>query len=862
MFKLTRLLRLLSNCCKLSPKSKKRIIFIVSLSFVLGANIYFRAGSIYLPQLKDQAKSIVEQKIRQEVIKGIDEKFSDLNIFAKKTLANVALSDYKKQNKKEVEKLIQENYFKLKDPYQDAAGQTYLSELDCWDWAKYTENVFHSGHVGDKVVDGKELNSFMLAPSGSYISWNNFLFYFSSFLYKVFSFINPAPLFNFLFYLPLFFTAVFIVLLYLFCFYHWDNLTAVITSLFVGLSPIFLSRSCAGWFDTDIFNLLFPLLIVWSYLLACSASSVHLRTRHMCIAGFWVGLFCCTWQYWWFIATIIFVCEAYSMVNLVFIYWQYKEENFALFRQRLFSLSSFLLFSSFWVIIFSGIQPLKDLYGQIQHAFNLNTSLTVSIWPNVYSTVSELRKVDIVSLAKSIGGVGLLFLPVVSLGGLFIFVFSKKKCTVFQREAIVIMIFWFMSMCIACLKGIRFSMFIIVPLGLSLGWGVSELCKYYKTKKIMLGYIAVIVIALMAGLFNNAYSLFRGTYPLMGDTWYRALTQIKEYTPKEAIINSWWDFGDWFRVVANRRVIFDGQSQDMPQAYWMARVLITNNEKEAIRILRMLNNGGNKAFDIINEHIKDPIKSVIFLKKLLSCDILEAKNSLAKFLPPLAAKDVSKILFNKPDKAYFVVDSTMQYKIFPISYIGNWDFVKFYINKNINKKTKEEITRQLSEWGIDSSQARKLYDEAILVSQGNLDLWLSPRLQLRGGIEMGSERNGAVFFDNGLVYNPKEQTVDMYSSADRKYITPGSLFILKQGKLEEISYPGNDLNPSVLIFKNQKEEYRCIAFDRELAGSLFARLLFLKGKGLKYFKPFIEEEGEDNYIGVFEIVWDGIEDER
>jgi len=57
-----------------------------------------------------------------------------------------------------------------------------------------------------------------------------------------------------------------------------------------------------------------------------------------------------------------------------------------------------------------------------------------------------------------------------------------------------------------------------------------------------------------------------------------------------------------------------------------------------------------------------------------------------------------------------------------------------------------------------------------------------------------------------------------------------------------------------LIFKIE-QDYYALMLDRELARSIFVRLYFLNGAGLKYFKPFIQEQKESKYIRVFEIDW-------
>ena len=49
--------------------------------------------------------------------------------------------------------------------------------------------------------------------------------------------------------------------------------------------------------------------------------------------------------------------------------------------------------------------------------------------------------------------------------------------------------------------------------------------------------------------------------------------------------------------------------------------------------------------------------------------------------------------------------------------------------------------------------------------------------------------------------------------------------------------------------------YKCILLDRELGMSIFTRLYFLRGKGLKHFIPFIDAEEGNNYIRYFNIIW-------
>jgi dolichyl-diphosphooligosaccharide--protein glycosyltransferase len=630
----------------------KFIFFALCLGLTLGLNIYFRSFPINFPQLKIQAKNTIEQNIYQEAVKEINSKFIEVSPLIKDKLVNSLVLE-KKRQKKIIKNQILQEYLRLKDRYQDDSGSTYLMELDCWHWARYVDNVLKKGHPGDKIVNGRQFDSLMLAPSGMKLLWNNFLFYFSVFLYKIFSLIKSAPLFTFLFYLPLFFIPLFIITLYLFCLRYWGNICAITACSFLGMAPIFLQRSSAGWFDTDILNLLFPLLIIWSYLLVFNVASFKKRLFWICLAGFWTGLFCFTWHQWWFIFLIIVIYEIYSLLNLASLYLQYKIKNLNLLRLHIVSLISFLSFSFLWTTVFAGLGPLKNLYFQVKDALILNKALTGSVWPNVYATVQELKKVGILEMAYPIGGQFLFTFSLGSMLGLFLLTKRKSKYTAFKQEAILIFTIWFIIMFFSCFRGIRFTIFLLLPLGISLGWMLSEVRKYFSNKKWMNFAMPVIVLILLIKFINNASIVAKETFPFMNDAWYKTLLGIKESTPKEAIINSWWDYGDWFKAVSERRVIFDGQSQNTPQAYWMARVLTTDNEEEAMAMLRMLNNGGNQAFKIINRNIKDPFKSIFILKSALLSEPETARKNLLEFLSPVDVEGIIKLIFDRPDRAIF-----------------------------------------------------------------------------------------------------------------------------------------------------------------------------------------------------------------
>ena len=793
---------------------------------------------------------MVENGIRQKITQEVYQKFPQYDPMAKDRLIKVGMAEYKRYNQKEIKKQIQDLYSQLKDRFQDESGQTYLMELDCWHWARYVENVFYLGHPGDKVKDSRQWDRLMLSPKGDYLAWNQFLFYFSAFLYRGFSLFKSVPLFTFVFYLPIVFASVFILVLYLFVRQTSSSLGAVVSCLFIGLSPIFLPRSCAGWFDMDILNLLFPFLIVWTYLKAHTAVSWKLKFFWIGFSAFWMNLFCYTWVKWWFILLIIIIYEIFSQALMVFINFRHKTKDSGLMKERAATLSFFLVCSLFLIAIFSGWQPFGVFYREFTGALALNKPLIPSIWPNVFSTVAELRKVDLREIANSTGGI---FISVAALFCMIVFliqVLMGRKYTGLRREAIIILAFWFLSMLYATLMGVRFTVFLLVPLGIFLGWAISDIYQYLKNRGKKYSIPAISLVFILCFIFTErANRVAKNIYPLMNDAWYKVLTLMKDTTPQNSTINSWWDFGDWFKVVAMRPVIFDGQTQNVPQAYWMARAILSTNENEALGILRMLNNAGNQAFEIIDAYLNDPLQSVLLLETIIPLPSGQAKEILLDFLPQQAADKVVILLFDKPENAYFIVDPSMIAKMSAISYLGNWNFSKVYIVQNFNKKEKEQILEHLEKLGKDKAEIRKFYQEVFLIPAKNLESWISRPYQFYSGLVPGRQSDGMIYFDNGFVYNPKEQLIKSNNGQ-----IPRSLFLATGNNIVEKFYPDANLIFSILVFENQ-EGYKAVLLDRELANSLFVKLYFLKGRTLDHFKLHIDAQEGSEFIGSYKIDW-------
>jgi dolichyl-phosphooligosaccharide-protein glycotransferase len=565
-----------------------------------------------------------------------------------------------------------------------------------------------------------------------------------------------------------------------------------------------------------------------------------------------VGIFCFNWTFWWFIAAVIVMFEGAILCLLAAERMLRKAENRAVMAQHLISLGAFLGFTLLWVLVFSGPKPLVELYRQLQLAFILNKPLMASIWPNVYSTVGELRRLNFKETMDAVGGAWIFVPACLMLLGLLIRGIVDRSWEAHKRRAVLLLSVWFLSMLFASSRGIRFVVFMLPPLGIALGWGVHELYLRFRSRYRIYSWLfsAACCILVAWAVIPRGYMSAMRIFPLMDDTWYRVLSLVDEKTPKDTILNSWWDFGDWFKVVGNRRVIFDGQSQDTPQAFWMGKALLSQDEVKAAAILRMLNNGGNKAFEVVNQHVKDELRSVLLLESILGAKPEDAQPLLAEYLPVPAVQQVMGLLYAKPAPAYFVVDPTLQYKMPAISFLGNWDFAKVYIVQNFNKLEKEKILEYLQKLGKDPQEMQQYYQEAFLISRDKLDRWLSRPVQFMGVYSSGREQNGIVTFANGMTFDVRNRMAKSLQGQ-----VPRSIFMMQEGQLVEIPVPGANIDLSVLVTFDQERGWRCMMMSPSLGRSLFTRLYYLKAEGLTRFRPFVDAEEGNNFTRVLAIQW-------
>ncbi|HOE68034.1 MAG: Undecaprenyl-diphosphooligosaccharide--protein glycotransferase [Candidatus Omnitrophica bacterium ADurb.Bin314] len=848
---LSGVLNRLSGAVPARIEFRSPVTAILLMVLCLGANIYVRLFPAHLPGLRQEALlNVVNAELKEGAGNYTGE--ARLKGLAVSAAAQTGIT----RDPTAFSRKVDAELTKLKGPLQDESGLTYLLESDPYAWAVWTENVLRYGHPGNRIVNGKSHDSLMLAPRGLEVFHFTFLFYLTAHLYKAVSLFSGAVSFqSFLFYVPVFYSACFLALFYLFVRRWSTDLAAFFAVMLAGFTGEMVQRGCAGWYDFDMLSLSFAVLVGGCLAEAFRDGGWKRMILGTVAAAFFEGVYAMTWLGWWF---MLVVAAGFFISSATLAVIAGPQKLSAVLRSLFFHLSAAVLF---YVLSFlfagwmTGVDMIERV-GWLRSFLRFNTALGADIWPNVFYTISELGALSLRGIASRFYGVILFSAILVSVAFAVVREWRSDR-----RSVVLILLSWFAFMFFASFRGNRFVLYLAVPAFAFFGIALAEyLPGWIKDRlggilRILAfgGYVVLLGFLVRTG-FASGIAVAESIRPVMNDAWYEALSRIERETPRDAIINSWWDFGSWFRYYGKRGVIFDGQSQGGQLAYWMARAMLETDEEKAVRILRMLDLSGTGAFFLIQERIRDPYRSKTVLDSLLASDEATAREILAsEGFEAEGAKKVLDDLFRLPAPAYFVVEGSMVGKMASISFIGNWDARKLMIERMAGEPAEAVRGRLTSLFGLAPEEAERLYQRQTETLKGvDRNESISTRSDFFSSPVKGEKGKSLIRFDNGVVFDPVSPEVLYYSEAASKFRVPKRVVLWREGVRSEMKNEGGGDDATVLIAANG-EEYRAVLANDDLIDSLFVRLYLLGGSGLKHFNPF---HSDDEYkIYIYEIDW-------
>jgi len=774
---------------------------------------------------RDQATMMVVYNIKQTLLQEILSQAPSMPPALANHLAEEKLNETMHSDKQKVMDAIDKVTIQMAKA-SNTPAKIYLLESDPYDFYNLTENIVNTGRIAKVIKGSKYFNPLMCAPFGC---WQPFTLhpYWGFVIYKTLQIFDPhISLMSAVAFTPLF-TYLFIIAAFLWVcrVLNYSVIASFIGTLFLIMAPINLKRGSLGWFRTDPYNILFPLLLLGCLFLALRPVSKKDGYRWAIIFGLTLAVYALFWQGWGLLFFMGIACAlgaaAYNFLikqdkththqNLVFL---------AIFiGTTLLIVSMCFSFQDFFILF-------KEGFGELQKF----THRGLDLWPNLFMTVGELKKPSFGSITTSAGGPILMLL---ALGGL---IYSLRLAIENFRQAkaidtLILTIFLLVTMALS-LNGERFILFATIPLSILAAAAAN---RFISLKTVGLP-LAGLLIALV--LFNANRDIRTVLTPIFNSTWDEALTKIKTDSPTDSVVNTWWAPGHFIKAIAHRSVPFDGASLDQGAVgYWMANMYLSQDEAQARGILRMLNASGNKPAEYL---VKCGLK-LSDATTLLLAIAPETKIQAAQTLKGIISDDQIRTLLSmthdKIPHSYVLVYTELVDDNLMIAFSGHWNIKKIEdINANavMLSQVPKRSTPEFIDYLWNTMGGSPKYSDALAL--------------------LGQNNNHLLFRENlNIDLDDMDATIQSPQYGEGH---PLSVFYLKDNAVVEHVNPDGNLNYSVILYQ-EDGQYVARLMDRALANSMIMKLYYFDGKGLQYFKPLIlsHDPTGRTRIKVFKVIY-------
>jgi len=762
--------------------------------------------------------------------------------------------------------------------YQDQNGLPYFSEMDSYYNLRMTQDYLDHGYLGDTILNGTEWDLHSSFPPGQSAEYTPLIVYFTAFTYKFVNLFTHVPLNAVAIWIAPFIASLAVIPAYLLVRRITNDYGGITAGLLVGLAPAYFAHTFAGFFDTDQFNMIIPLLVVMFFIYSMLANTMKSRTIYAALAGFVMLLFTLAWSGWYYIYYLVVATSVIYLLISKFLLnnktnkpTDYFKGKLGWFNDKpdLFTLIVFLIASLLLMTLSIGVSGIITGILSPVGASQIQSAVQSTTYPNVYVSVSELQIPSVSEVINGVGGYIPFFFGIFGLIALFWNLKTREvkeekpkkprkprrrgrssrrkaeekevetETKVIKPDQIpqktnyvfycVFFTLWLLVTTYAMTKGVRFIEDFALPITLTAGIFVGLLFGFVKGRIPNISYqkviMAVIIIAVAFSPVITAYGISSTVVPGADDSMVSSLQWIGNNTANNTVITSWWDFGHLFTYEANRPVTFDGSSQNSPRAYWVGKALLTTNETLSVGILRMLASSGDLAPLTLDNYTNNSGLSAEILNNTLGVNKTQAMSIMTTQYNLTQAQAQTIVQYTHPDNPtpdVLITSSDMVQKAGWWSYFGSWNFT------TNNGSNYQYLASEMNSTTVNNKTL--LIGGNAVVAQAN-----------------GTNGTSAGIVDtNAITSNDTTTTLNEISNEletgnGSLVIQPHTLTIINNNTVTQ-TLVSNSSEYSILLI-NENGTYIGVAMNKELENSMFTKLFFEGGAGLTHFKSLYGQPG-------------------
>ncbi|MGE0792840.1 MAG: STT3 domain-containing protein [Candidatus Woesearchaeota archaeon] len=423
------------------------ILILISMLFTG----YIRSYSYNIPMADNWADNYISNSVKNQIYSNIQKQYPNL---PPETIAKDTEEEYKKLLEQEPDKFTKEKQDianSLRDKFQAENGQTYFLAIDPYHYHTLSKNLLENGHKGDIIdEDGDSILTRKLAPNGVKVNQFDFHPWLEAQIYKFNGLDENSTTgerTKAVYFLPAFISMLAVLFLFLIVKRYAGNLFAFFSALSFSIVSTFLSRTQAGFVDTDAYNVFFPMLILFLIIYALTSDKTWKIILYSTLAGLAQLIFLMAWGNGWF--SFLFIITA-LLGYIIYTYVAELIEKKKLkqltlkFNSELITLCTYFISS----VLFSALFFRNILTMTINELMNSSGGIALAnfgnIWPNVLSSVAELNPASFATIIDSVGGKLIFLIALLGLLSLSLdFENKKDKYTLYKNILFGASLIWF-----------------------------------------------------------------------------------------------------------------------------------------------------------------------------------------------------------------------------------------------------------------------------------------------------------------------------------------------------------------------------------------------------------------------------------
>jgi len=439
--------------------------------------------------------------------------------------------------------------------------------------------------------------------------------------------------------------------------------------------------------------------------------------------------------------------------------------------------------------------------------------------------------------------------------------------------------------------GYRFILLVAVPVSIAAGVSVGRLSAAALTTRLgrspyrIAGVVAAggLSAAVIGPVANNGIREAYWYNPLVTSAWAGAFATVRRDSDRNAIVDTWWDYGHWAKYFTERGVVLDGASLQNRNVHWMARALAASTDGESLGLLRMMNCGAvvdptsgasARPYEMLRRWGLDPAaawQTVMALTRISPARSAAFLRDAGLDDPRAAA--LLKTTGCTPPQGFLVI-STMDLNLKGWLLSGFWDPGRAYAVELARRRYAPDAAAEILEQrlGLTASEARGLYAGAATVhNEAERAAFVAPDAEawsadwqscassadgLHCTLDLTELTTGVHLQDVIVdVEHPERTRVHVLKRAMGAPIegTPALVELAEPDHLRDVAPPGATIDLAVLV---DPEGRRVFVSRPGVVRSTLARLALLDGRYSPQFqKVFDQLDINRQRVTAWRIVW-------